>query len=120
MKTIGNVQKTYALVLGIVLLLVGLWGFFTNSILGIFGVNALQSVLHLIAAAFGIWQGTKGDGKTYNTWLGWIGVVLGVLGFVPGVSGLLASLFNINSGISWLHIVIGIVSLGVAYGVKSK
>lgn len=79
-----------------------------------------QSVLHLIAGGFGVWQGTKGDGKSYNMIIGWIGAVLGVLGFVPVVSGLLASWFNINLAISWLHIVIGIVSLGVYYGVKSK
>src|SRR3989344_2140189 len=114
----ASVQKTYALVLGLVLALVGVWGFFTNSILGILGVNALQSVLHLIAAGFGIYAGTQGDGTTYNQALGWIGVVLGILGFIPGVSGLLLNLFNINTAISVLHVVIGVVSLGVYYGMK--
>lgn len=115
-----NVHKTYSLVLGIVLALVGVWGFFSEMILGLFGVNMLQSVLHLIAAAFGVYAGVKGDGMTYTPALGWIALVLGVLGFVPVVKDLLLSLLNINSAISVLHVVIGVVSLGVAYGVKSE
>ncbi|HLC75234.1 MAG TPA: DUF4383 domain-containing protein [Candidatus Nanoarchaeia archaeon] len=114
----ANVQKTYALVLGLVLAVVGVWGFFTTSILGIFGVNSLQSVLHLIAAAFGIYAGTQGDGTTYNQVLGWIAVALAVLGFIPGVNGLLLSLLNINTAITVLHLAIGVVTLGVFYGVK--
>src|SRR3989338_10454783 len=114
----ANVQKTYALVLGLVLAVVGVWGLFTTSILGLFGVNMFQSVLHLIAAAFGIYAGTKGDGTTYNQVLGWIAVVLAVLGFIPGVNDLLLQLLNINTAITVLHLAIGVVSLGVYYGVK--
>ena len=116
----ANAQKTYALVLGVVLLLVGIWGFFTESILGIFGVNAFQSVLHVIAGLFGLYVGTSGTGKGYNLTIGWIGIALGVLGYIPVIAGLLASLLNINLAISVLHLVIGVVSLLVAYGIKSK
>src|SRR3989338_3649468 len=115
----ANVQKTYALVLGIVLAIVGIWGLFTNSILGIFGVNLTQSIVHLIGAAFGLYAGLKGDGAGFNAWLGRIGVILGVLGFIPTVGHnpgeWLNTVFNINSSISLLHIVIGVVSLGVFY-----
>lgn len=100
--------------------IVGIWGLFTQSILGIFGVNIYQSVLHLIAAGFGIYAGTKGIGKGYNMIIGTIGVVLGILGFIPGVGTLLLSWFNINSAISVLHIVIGVVSYGVYYGARGK
>ena len=114
----GDIHKTYALVLGIVLGIVGLWGFFSSSVLGLFGVNALQSVLHLIAAAFGIYAGTKGDGHTFDMGIGWIAIILGVLGFIPVASDLLTSLLNINTATSVLHLGIGIVSLGLVYGVK--
>ena len=108
-------QKTYALILGIVLGIVGVWGFFTQSILGIFGVNATQSVLHIIAGIFGIYVGTKGMGYGFNSSIGWIGIILAVLGFIPGTSGLLASWLNINTATTVLHLVIGIVALGVYY-----
>ena len=118
MANIANVQKTYALILGVVLGIIGIWGFFTTSILGLFGVNAFQSVLHLIAAAFGIYVGTKGKGPGFNQSIGWIGVVLGILGFISGANTLLFNLLNINAPISVLHLVLGVISLGVYYGVK--
>ena len=54
-------------------------------------------------------------------WVGIIALVVGVLWFVPavgGAGGLLDSIFAINAAISYLHIAVGVVSLGVAYGVK--
>lgn len=114
----GDIHKTYSLVLGIVLGIVGIWGFFSSSVLGIFGVNALQSVLHVIAGAFGIYSGTKGEGHQYTMVIGWIAVVLGVLGFLPVTGDLLLSLLNINTATSVLHLGIGVVSLGLIYGVK--
>jgi len=114
----GDVHKTYALVIGIVAGIIGIWGFFSGSILGIFGVNGLQSVLHLIAAVTGIYAGTKGDGHTYGKVLGWISLALGVLGFIPGISDLFLTLFNINTATSVLHLLVGIISLGLVFGVK--
>ncbi|MDP7323900.1 MAG: DUF4383 domain-containing protein [Candidatus Woesearchaeota archaeon] len=115
-----SLQKTFALVLGIILGIVGIWGLFTDMILGIFGVNVLHSVLHLIAAAFGIFVGIKGEGPGYNQVIGWVGVALGILGFIPGVKDLLLTVLNINTTITVLHLVIGIVALGVFYGAKEK
>ena len=68
--------------------------------------------------SFGIYAGTKGDGHQFTMIIGWIALVLGILGFIPGVNDVLLSLLNINTGISVLHLVIGIVSLGLYYGVK--
>lgn len=113
-----GVKKTYSLVLGIVLGVVGIWGLFSNMLLGVFGVNILQSILHLIAAAFGIYCGTKSNGKMYVMVIGWIGLALGILGFIPGVNDLFLSLLNINLATTVLHLVIGVVSLGVYYLVK--
>src|SRR3989344_426738 len=116
----ANVQKTYALILGLVLLVIGIWGFFQPVILGLFGVNEFQSVLHVIAGLFGLYVGTAGIGRGYNLTIGWIGVILGAAGFIPGVTDLLFSLLAINTEITILHLVIGVLSLVVGYGVKAK
>ncbi|MBI4154835.1 DUF4383 domain-containing protein [Candidatus Woesearchaeota archaeon] len=108
-------QKTYANVLGVVLLVLGVWGFIQKPlILSLFGINVYQNILHLIGGALGVWK----SGKTFNLWLGWIALIVGILGYVPRASDLLVQIFGINTTISVLHIVVGIVSLGVAYGVK--
>ncbi|MEK6825735.1 MAG: DUF4383 domain-containing protein [Nanoarchaeota archaeon] len=117
----ANVQKTFALILGIILLIIGVWGLFQSNILG-FGVNPAQSILHIIAAIFGIYVGMKGEGPGFNKSIGWIGIVLGVLGFIPSVGheaeGLLMQWFNINMQTSVLHLVIGVIALVIAYAVK--
>jgi hypothetical protein len=113
----ADVQKTYALVVGVVLLLLGLLGFVMASpLFGLFGVNALQNVLHLLGGALGLYFGTKGNAKAFNLWLGVVALVVGLLWFVA--SGFLSSLLNINETISYLHILLGLVSIGVAYFVK--
>jgi len=115
---IADVQKTYAMVLGAVLVLLGLVGFVQAPVLGLFGVNAAQNLLHLVGGAVVLWFGYKGAGKTTNMWLGVVALVVGVLGLVPGAKDLLASVFAINAAITYLHLAVGVVSLGVAYGVK--
>ncbi len=117
----------YAMVIGAVLALVGLLGFVGNPIVyetgAIFSVNMAQNVLHLVGGAVGIWLGMQGMGaaKNYNMVLGIIAAVLGVLWFIPGIgggAGIFASTLNISQNISLLHVAIGAVSLGVAFGVK--
>jgi hypothetical protein len=108
------------MVFGAVLVLLGLVGFFSKPILGLFGVNTAQNVLHLVGGALGLWLASKGSGKAFNQWLGYIALVVGVLGFVPVAKDLLISIFAINTAISGLHVAVGVVSLGVAYAVKGE
>ena len=113
-----GIQKTFALILGIVLLLIGIAGFVDNSIvgdMGYFGTNMYQDVLHIIAGLCGVYVGTKGKGPGYNMTLGWIGIILGVLGFIPGVDTMLMNLLNINMQITALHLVLGVLFIIVYY-----
>jgi hypothetical protein len=115
----ADTQKTFATVLGIVLLVVGLAGFVSGGLgivrEGFFGTNAAQDVLHIIGGLLGIWFGTKGAGSGYNLTIGWIGIVLAVLGFIPGIKEMLMTYLNVNTNISVLHAVIGVVALLVYY-----
>ena len=117
----ANIQKTYALILGIILLIIGVWGLFTDSVLSL-GVNTFQSILHIIAGLFGLFVGIKGNGPGFNIIIGWSGVILGMLGFIPIIgheaNGLLNTLLNTNPATSWLHLIVGAVSLVVYYSAK--
>ena len=115
---IESVQKMYAMVIGVVLLLVGLIGFVNAPILGIFGVNSAQNILHLVGGALGLYIASKGGAKGFNQWLGIIAAVVAVLGFIPITATLLDTLLAINFATTVLHAGIAIVSLGVAYGAK--
>ena len=117
----GNVQKTYALVIGVVALLVGILGLlpaYSTLILGIFGVNLLQTLVHLLTGVTGIYAGTKGDARTFNPVLGWAALILGIGAFIPGISGLLVNLLNVNTSVNVLHLLVGLITLGVVYWAK--
>jgi hypothetical protein len=109
----ANTQKTFATVLGIVLLVVGLAGLAGGLGIvgsdGIFGTNTLQDVLHVIAGVWGIWIGTKGMGAGYNKVIGWIAILLAVLGFAA--KDLMMTYLGADMSIAYLHAVIGIVAL---------
>src|SRR3989338_6913187 len=104
---ITDVQKTYAMVLGAVLVLLGLVGSVNSPVLGLFGVNTAQNLLHLVGGAAVLWFGYKGAGKATNMWLGIFALVAGVLGLIPGANALLAQLFGINTAITYLHLAVG-------------
>ena len=107
------------MVIGVVLILLGLVGYFNNPILGIFGVNIAQDILHLVGGALILWLAMKGSAKPTNMWTGIIALVVGILWFAEGLDGgLLNSIFGINAAISYLHIAVGVVSLAVAFAVK--
>ena len=60
MVYIADVQKTYAMVIGAVLVLVGILGFVPNPLVGspdsaLFGVNTAQNILHLVGGAAIVW-----------------------------------------------------------------
>ena len=119
MVYIADVQKTYAMVIGAVLVLLGLVGFVQAPVLGIFGVNIWQNLLHLVGGALILWLAMKGSAKPTNMWTGIVALVVGILWFAEGLDGdLLNTIFGINAAISYLHIAVGVVSLGVTYGVK--
>ncbi len=114
----AGTQKTFALILGIVLLILGIWGLTTKSVFG-FGVNIAQSVLHIIAGAFGLYVGSKGSGPGFNKTIGIIGIVLAILGFIPATAEILATQLNVNIAITWLHAIVGVIALIVGYSVKN-
>lgn len=115
MVTIEDIQKTYSQVLGAVLVVIGLLGLFpptTKELLSWFGVNLLQTLVHLGGGALLYWTA----GKTATQWLGWIALVIAGLGFFA--ADLSHTLLNTNDAITYLHIAIALVSLGVGYGIS--
>ena len=113
MTTVQRVAQIF----GVVFLLVGILGFVSTGmsmdpnpetaprLLGLFPVNALHNVVHLL---FGVWglvaSRSFGAAKTYATVSGAIYLVLAVLGFItPTTLGLIP----IGSHDIWLHAVLG-------------
>ena len=121
--------RRVALVFGIVFLLIGVAGFLTEGgmsmsaephglLLGLFPVNLLHNVVHLL---FGVWglaaSRSFAGAKSYAQIGGVIYLVLAVLGFVaPTTFGFIP----IGGNDIWLHAVLGLVLAGVGFTAKPE
>lgn len=109
--------KNLSLLLGLILAIVGAWGFFTNDVLG-FSVNTLHNLVHLVSGLWLLWAALKDEGQ-----LPVAAKTLGVVYLVVAVLGLInltfvTDLLTLNSADNWLHLVLGVIF--VYFGFMSK
>lgn len=110
-------SKKLLMVLGVVFLLIGAIGFFSDPILGIFDVDPVHNVIHLVSGALALYFANKG-GKAMKTFAIVFAVVYGlvtILGFVMG-GGEILGLMEVNGADNILHLVITLAFLYVGFG----
>lgn len=110
--------KSITWILGIVLLLVGILGFVNNPILGLFQVDTVHNVIHILSGIVALIAVSSGESYA-RLYLIVFGIVYGlvtILGFMSGTSVL--GLFVINQADNYLHAAIAIVCLGVGFSSK--
>ena len=111
--------RTFALVVGIVFLVAGVLGFIPGItvdheyLLGIFAVDTVHNLIHLVIGALGIaayyWDRTR----LYCQGLGLVCLLIGILGFIPAFlfgEGMLLGLFHVNVADNVLYLVVGAVA----------
>jgi hypothetical protein len=126
-KAMKNMNRTVAFVFGIVFLMIGVLGFVPaltpgGALLGLFMVNGLHSIVHLLFGVLGIAAASTGFERLYNRAGGVIYLLLGVLGLIPALvpGGLLLGLVMINGADNILHLVIGAVLAYVGFAVQLR
>ena len=98
--------QMFALVFGAVYLLVGVLGFINKPILGIFEVNNLHNIVHLLIGAALVAGSAKHDtAKTVSLAVGVAYLLVAVIGFVA--TDFLDDLIRINQADNFLHLVSG-------------
>jgi hypothetical protein len=106
--------KKYVIVLSIIMLVLGLFGFFYNPFLGILRGNNNLHIVYLFIGALGMILGIQIP-RDFSLWTGWFVFVIGVLGFIPVAGELIAVVLRTNTASNLLHIGIGVVSIMVGY-----
>lgn len=120
--------KTFALLFGIVFIVLGVLGFFPNPIVGdsigaLFMADTAHNLVHLVIGLIMAVIALSAPEKSRGTliFFGVIYIILAVVGFINfGSSGGEGSLWGIdmNSADSWLHVVLGVLLLII--GMASK
>jgi len=119
--------KKFAMIFGVILVVVGVLGFIpgvTNSdnmLLGIFHVNALHNVIHLVSGVVALAAGMSSfsASKMYFQIFGVIYALVAILGFVYGDKDIL-TLVASNMADTWLHVVIALVALYFGFASKDE
>lgn len=117
----GAMARSFSLVLGVLLLVMGLWGIVTGGHahnLMFFGVNATHNLVHLLSGALAIGASLGGEryAKLYCLAFGTVYGLVAILGFVN--VGAVVTLLNLNMADNLLHLAIAAVCLIV--GAQSK
>lgn len=104
----GWIRKVLG-VIGVVFLLVGIWGFFDSSPLGFFSLTATHNWVHLLTGLLYAWVGFAPVDGNVAAWVARIGgivyALLGVVGFVA--SDLFAPFLVLGFEENVFHLVVG-------------
>jgi hypothetical protein len=127
----GRNIRTAALAFGIVFVVVGIVGFIPGittdtdrlgvfgdvaaRLLGLFGVNWLENLAHVLFGVLGIAASGRADrARVYFLGSGVIYVLLFVYGMAIDLEGP-ANFLGVNDAGNWLHLALGIVMLTIAF-----
>ena len=126
--------RTFALIAGIVYVLVGILGFIPGllhgetdatmevmegNLLGLFPVNILHTLVHLLIGVWGILAYRSFDGsRAFATGLAILYLLLAVLGLIPGTRTVFG-LIPIYGNDIWLHALTGAVAAFFAFSSRA-
>jgi hypothetical protein len=115
--------RLYATVVGAVLVIAGIIGFFysasfgspgdTDDVFGILSVNAWHNIFHIVTGAIGLLVAGYAA-RQYALWLGIVYLVLTVWGFIIGSGESILGFIPINTEDNFLHLILGLLGVGAA------
>jgi len=112
--------KKFIMVIGLVFVLVGALGFFSNPIVGasgFFETNVTHNIAHLLIGVMMLAMAPSAPNTALNIF-GVVYLLLAILGFV--MTSPLLGLVAINSADNWLHVVLGVVLLVAGMTLKNE
>jgi hypothetical protein len=114
----------YAGLIGAVLLVAGLIGFFysasfgapgnTDAVLGILEVNAWHNLVHILSGVLGLAAFASGPraSRTYALVFGIVYLIVAIWGFIIGSHESILGFLPVNTEDSILHLILGVLGIG--------
>jgi len=115
-----TLARTYALIVGWLMTIVGIVGFFSGGMLLVFEVNTAHNVIHLLTGLVALFFGYYVAGRysrVFDQWLGIVYTVVAVVGFaVAGLaSATILGILPLNLADNILHAVIALSALSAGF-----
>jgi hypothetical protein len=114
MNKSGGMSAPFAVLLGVFLLIEGIWGMTSPVVFGVFTTNWLHASIHIILGILGVFTGVKGGSRGYCSFVGGLLALVGILYFVPVVGAIITSLLAVNSTVAIFNLIVGIVAILIA------
>lgn len=115
--------RLYATLVGTVLVMAGIVGFFYASsfgspghvgdMFGIFAVNGWHNIVHIVTGATGLLVAGHAA-RRYALWLGVAYIAVAIWGFVLGTGHSIIGLVPVDTGDNFLHLALGLLGVGAA------
>ena len=115
MNQTNGISSIFAVIIGVFLLIEGIWGEFSDVVFGVLTTNRIHATIHILLGIVGIYTGLKGGSRGFLIFLGILLAAVGALWFVPGVNELIFSILNVNRAVAVFNIIVGIASLIIAF-----
>lgn len=123
--------RTFAIVIGLLLLVLGIFGFVPSLtteggeyLFGIFAVDVVHNLVYLVIGALGVAAYYWDRSKLYCQVLGVFMLLIAIMGFIPALvfEEKLLGIFAVNLADNILHLVVGAVAayLGFAPQVTGR
>lgn len=112
-------NRRYALLVGILLLIAGVWGLSSDVIFGRITTNPTHAIIQILVGAGSIWSAVKKFSGGYATLLGLLLFTIGACWFVPNAKPELVRVLNLNRAGALASITIGVISLMLAFGTRA-
>jgi hypothetical protein len=116
--------RLYAGLIGAVLLVAGIIGFFysasfgspgdRDAVLGILDVNGWHNLIHLASGVLGLLAFSSGSraSRTYALVFGAVYIVVAIWGFIIGTGEAILGFVPVNTEDNILHLILGVLGLG--------
>ena len=121
--------KLYATLIGGVLVIAGIVGFFysasfgspgeVDDALGLLSVNGWHNVVHIATGALGLFLAGFAA-RRYAFWLGIAYLGIALWGFVLGSGESILGFFPVNTEDNFLHLVLGLLGVAAALGTPKQ
>jgi len=115
--------RLYATVVGAVLVIAGIVGFFysasfgspgeVDDVFGILSVNAWHNIVHIVTGALGLLLAGYAA-REYALGLGIVYLVVAVWGFIIGSGDSILGFIPINTEDNFLHLILGVLGVAAA------